>query len=74
VELLEHWWNTFIGGMARRDVFLRANPAGLYEVELRQHGRSTYREYPTEADARTVVEQLIGQGTWKRLDQLSRPH
>ena len=73
MELLEHWWNGLWGGMTRRDVFLRQNPGGLWEVEYRQHGRSRHVEYlSVEAARLAMAELLTGPGQWKRLDHVSR--
>ncbi len=68
MDLLEHWWDG--GWGARQDVFLRRNPAGLWEVELRQYGRSTYREFVCEDAARRLLQTLTAGGSWRRLDRL----
>jgi hypothetical protein len=68
VELLEHWWDGSWG--TRQDVFLRRNPAGLWEVEWRQYGRPTYREFATETAARELVRSLTTAPSWRKLDSL----
>jgi len=68
VRLLGHWWNGSKVATTRRDVVLRANPAGLFEVEYRHPGRLEFGEYPTLARAQRVVAALLGDGAWTRLD------
>jgi hypothetical protein len=70
MHLVEHRWNGKVSGIARQDVFLRSDSAGIWEVEHRQHGRSVMREYVTEDAARSVADGLCAQGDWKRLDYL----
>ncbi len=73
VELLEHWWNGLWGRMTRRDVFVRHNPAGLWEVEHRQHGRSRHAEFVSlEAAQQAAAGLCTGLAEWKRLDHLHR--
>jgi len=69
VETHEHWWNGLWGTGSRRDVWLRFNPAGLWEVEARRAGRSTVGEFADEAKARNVLTQLTASEGWRRLDQ-----
>jgi len=70
VETLEHWFNGLFGPAARRDLYLRHNPAGpLWEIEARHAGRTTLGEYPSEARARAVLGGLLSSGAWRRLDR-----
>jgi hypothetical protein len=69
VDTVEHWWNGRKGGLERRDVFLRHNPAGLWEVERRECGDSRYAEFGAEAHARAVVHKLTERGDWMRVEE-----
>ncbi|BCJ71196.1 MULTISPECIES: hypothetical protein [Catellatospora] len=72
MRLVEHRWNGTTASYRRQDVFLRVNPAGPWEVEHRQHGKSVMREYATEREARRVADGLCAQGEWRNLEHLHR--
>jgi hypothetical protein len=69
METVEHWWNGRRGVIERRDVFLRHNPAGLWEVERFERGESLYAEFGREARARQIVRDLIAHGQWQRVEE-----
>jgi hypothetical protein len=58
VETLEYWWNGHQDAPERGECWLRYNPAGLWEVEVRQANRSVLGEYPTRAHAQRVIAPL----------------
>jgi hypothetical protein len=69
VETLEHWWNGLAGTINRRDVWLRRNPAGpLWEIEVKEAGRTAMGEFASEAEARQLLGEITtaGLGTWRR--------
>lgn len=68
VETIEHWWNGKWGTLARREVWLRFNPAGpLWELEARETGRIAHAEYPSETAARAVLAPLVAGDGWRQL-------
>jgi hypothetical protein len=73
VETLEHWWNGRWGSLGRRDIYLRRNPAGLWEIEARELGRSALGEFTTEGRAREVLGPLVAADGWRRVDHLNAP-
>ncbi|WP_203903233.1 hypothetical protein [Virgisporangium aliadipatigenens] len=72
METREHWWNGLWGTGSRRDVWLRYNPAGLWEIEARRAGRSSLGEFATEVEARDTLAQLVTGEGWRRLDELTQ--
>lgn len=73
MRLIEHWWNGRWGTLGRRDIVLRYNPAGLWEIEAREAGRCALGEFGTEGEARAVLRSLVGGDGWRRVDHLSAP-
>ena len=72
METLEHWFNGQSGTMARRDIWLRRNPAGpLWEIEACQAGQTAFAEYGSEDAARRVLNSLLsgGPGHWRQLSR-----
>lgn len=68
MQLIEHWWNSEAARFARQDIFLRRNPAGQFEVELCTEGRSVWREYSSEQDARSIFAALrAGVEGWREV-------
>jgi hypothetical protein len=67
MELVGRWWNSSMGTMSRKDLFLRNESVRI--LELRQggaEGRSSFRRFGSEADARAFVKRCqIGPGEWR---------
>jgi hypothetical protein len=67
VETLEYWWNGALDVPERGECWLRFNPAGLWEVEVRQANRSVVGEYPTETQAQRMLAPLKAARGWRRI-------
>jgi hypothetical protein len=61
------------GTLGRRDIWLRHNPAGLWEIEARETGRSAVGEYPSETQAHELLATLVTADGWRRVDHRAAP-
>lgn len=58
MELIEHWWNGHTNEWRHVSLYLRQNPAGLWEVQWTVHQKDQYIEYATETEARALIGRL----------------
>jgi hypothetical protein len=75
-DLVARWWNSGWGRMTRRDVFLRVHTT--WKIEARQggpEGHSNVREFASEREARTYIEEhcLVPPGEWRDITSISQP-
>jgi hypothetical protein len=73
METRKHWWNGFLGGMARQDLFIRVDGTKV-QVQHRVNGDSVYVECVDEQQAfdevlaRMAADRLTGD-RWREMPQ-----
>jgi hypothetical protein len=75
MDVVGRWWNSSMGTMTRKDLFLRTE--SVWTVELRQggaDGRSSVHRFRSEADARAFVKRCqTGPGHWRDIANAGSP-
>lgn len=72
IDVVGRWWNGLFGRLSRRDIWLSRQL--IWQVRARDGDAATGREltwdFPTEQEARAMVQRLMAatdQGRWREL-------